>query len=135
VGRVAGFGVACAVTTNPDLKIDGIVLLTPWDTLPRTAQSHYWFLPALWLVRDRFDNIRNLEQFNGPVAVLMAGKDKVIPNRLTQSLYKSIPSPKNMWTFEGAGHNSWPVDPDLPWWSEVMDFITGKPSITEAESK
>jgi pimeloyl-ACP methyl ester carboxylesterase len=129
VGRVA-----CAVTTNPDLKIDGIVLLTPWDTLPRTAQSHYWFLPALWLVRDRFDNIRNLKQFNGPVAVLMADKDKVIPNRLTQSLYRNILSPKRMWTFEGAGHNSWPFDPDLPWWIEVMDFVTGKPSTTEAES-
>jgi alpha-beta hydrolase superfamily lysophospholipase len=133
-GESLGCGVASAVTMNPDLKIDGIVLLTPWDTLSRTAQSHYWFLPALWLVRDRFDNTRNLKQFNGPVAVLMADKDKVIPNRLTQSLYRNILSPKRLWTFEGAGHNSWPVDPDLPWWIEVMDFVTGRHVPSKAES-
>jgi len=133
-GESLGCGVAAAVAADKDLKIDGIVLLTPWDTLPRTAQSHYWFLPTLWLVRDRYDNIQNLQQFPGPVAVLMADKDDVIPNRLTRSLYENILSPKRIWTFEDAGHNSWPIEPDLTWWIEVMEFVTGKPSVPEAES-
>ena len=126
-GESLGCGVASAVATDPGLNIEGIVLLTPWNTLPATAQSHYWFLPALWLVRDRFDNIRNLQKYSGPVAVLMAEKDEVIPNRLTQSLYRSIQSTKRLWTFTDAGHNSWSASQDLAWWVEVMDFISGKP--------
>jgi len=125
-GESLGCGVATGVLADADIGIDGLVLLTPWSTLPSTAQSHYWFLPALWLVRDRYDNIRNLEKFPGPVAVVMANRDEVIPNRLTQSLYQSIHSPKALWTFPDAGHNSWPVAPDQAWWTEVMDFISAR---------
>lgn len=124
-GESLGCGVASALSADPGMKIDGMVLLTPWNTLPSTAQSHYWFLPARWLVRDRFDNIRNLQKYSGPVAVLMAGKDEIIPNRLTQSLYQKIQPPKRLWTFKEAGHNSWPVAPDQTWWTEVMDFVSG----------
>jgi pimeloyl-ACP methyl ester carboxylesterase len=98
--------------------------LTPWNTLSDTAQVHYWFLPARWLVRDRFDNVRNLKQFSGPVAVIMAEGDRVIPNRLTRTLYRSIASSKRLWTFESAGHNSWPANPELGWWREVMEFVS-----------
>jgi len=125
-GESLGGGIVSAITADQTLKIEGIVLLTPWNSLSATAQAHYWFLPARWLVRDRFDNIRNLKQFTGPVAVLMADQDTVIPNRLTLDLYKSITSPKRFWTFEGADHNNWSMDPGLNWWNEVMDFISGK---------
>lgn len=132
-GESLGCGVASAMAADPKLRIDGVILLTPWDNLPRTAQAHYWFLPARWLVRDRFDNIRNLQQFRGPVAVLMAEQDRVIPNRLTQRLYLRIASAKRLWIFPRAGHNSWPTSPALVWWSEVMDFVAegsgGPPSV------
>lgn len=135
-GESLGCGVVSALATDPALKVDGIVLLTPWNTLPATAQSHYWFLPALWLVRDRFDNTRNLQKYSGPVAVVMADRDEIIPNRLTQSLYRNIPSAKRLWTLPDAGHNSWPVAPALPWWTEVMEFVSGNPSFpTAVESR
>ena len=123
-GESLGCGVASAMAADPSLKVEGLILLTPWDSLPRTAQAHYWFLPARWLVRDRYDNIRNLQRFHGPVAVIMAEQDRVIPNRLTQTLYRQIASTKQLWTFPGAGHNSWPIAAALVWWSEVMDFVT-----------
>ncbi len=125
-GESLGCGVACAVAAEQGLAVDGIVLLTPWSTLPDMAQARYWFLPARWMVRDRFDNIRNLQAYGGPVAILMAGRDAVIPNRLTQSLYRSLATGKRIWTFEGAGHNSWPADPDLAWWTEVLDFVSSR---------
>ena len=128
-GESLGCGVVSALAADPGLQVAGIVLLTPGDTLPATAQSHYWFLPALWLVRDRFDNIRNLQKYYRPVAVVMADRDEVIPTRLTQSLYRNIHSSKRLWTLPDAGHNSWPAAPDLPWWTEVMEFVSGKPSL------
>lgn len=124
-GESLGCGVASAVAAALGPAVGGIILLTPWDSLPRTAQAHYWFLPARWLVRDQYDNIHNLRQFSGPVAVLMSDRDEVIPNRLTQALIEKITSPKRLWVFRDAGHNSWPTAPELAWWAEVMDFVTG----------
>lgn len=132
-GESLGCGVACAVAADPDLKIDGIALMTPFDSLPATAQAHFWFLPARWLVRDQYDNIRNLKSYSGPVAILMAGKDEVVPNRLTRSLYENIRSEKRMWTLEGAGHNVWIADLDPGWWAEVMDFISRDRSISDSQ--
>jgi hypothetical protein len=111
------------VAADLNAVVAGVILVTPWDSLPRTAQAHYWFLPARWLVRDKYDNVRNLQRFSGPVAVLMASQDEVIPNRLTQTLLQKITTTKRSWVFQGAGHNSWPIAPELAWWAEVMDFV------------
>ncbi len=125
-GESLGCGVASAVVAEPSAVVDGVILLTPWDSLPRAAQAHYWFLPARWLTRDKYDNVHNLQHFSGPVAVLVADQDEVIPNRLTQTLFQKIPTIKRRWVFQGAGHNNWPTAPELAWWAEVMDFVTGR---------
>ncbi|NNE44423.1 MAG: alpha/beta fold hydrolase, partial [Gemmatimonadetes bacterium] len=80
LGESMGCGVASAVAANPDNRIEGVVLITPWASLPDLAQSLYWYLPAKWLTRDRYDNVRNLQMYGGPVAVAICSEDEVIPN-------------------------------------------------------
>jgi alpha-beta hydrolase superfamily lysophospholipase len=123
-GESLGCGVASAVAADPELEVRGAVMLTPWDRLPDLAQSIYWYLPARWLARDKYDNVRNLRDFPGPVAVLMAGQDEIIPARHTMRLYESLPGEKRLWAFQDAGHNSWPAAPDAGWWAEVMDWVS-----------
>jgi pimeloyl-ACP methyl ester carboxylesterase len=125
---VASAVAAAAVAADPELDVRGAVMLTPWDSLPRLAQRLYWYLPARWLVRDRYDNVRNLAGFGGPVAVLMAARDEVIPNEHTVRLYDSLPGEKRLWVFDHAGHNSWPASPDAGWWAEVMEYVGQPPS-------
>jgi len=128
-GESLGCGVASAVAaaaaTDPELDVRGAVMLTPWDDLPSLAQRHYWYLPARWLARDKYDNLKNLRAFPGPVAVLMADRDEVIPNAHTMRLYDSLPNEKRLWVFESAGHNSWPIWPNAVWWAEVIDWLGG----------
>ena len=132
-GESLGCGVASAVAAAPGLEVQGAVMLTPWDSLPDLAQRLYAYLPARWLVRDKYDNVANLAGFGGPVAVLMAGRDEVIPNRHTQRLYDSLPGRKRLWVFENAGHNTWPASPDAGWWGEVMEYITDSSSLRSSE--
>lgn len=107
-------------------------MLTPWDSLPDLAQRLYWYLPTRWLVRDRYDNVQNLRAYEAQaapgsrprVAVLMATEDEIIPNAHTMRLYDSLQGEKRLWRFEGASHNSWPLSPDAPWWTEVMEWIS-----------
>jgi pimeloyl-ACP methyl ester carboxylesterase len=122
-GESLGCGVASAVAAHHELEVRGAVMLTPWARLPELAQSLYWYLPARWLVRDRYDNVGNLRDFSGPVAVLMAGRDEVIPNAHTMRLYDSLPGKKRLWVFEDAGHNTWPTTSDADWWAQVAAFL------------
>lgn len=122
-GESLGCGVVTAVAAETDVPIQGVILLTPWESLPKLAQSVYWFFPARWLVRDQFDNGANLAGYSGPVAVLLAGRDEVIPVGHGQRLFDSVASPKKLWIFEEAGHNSWPIGPEEGWWQEVMAYV------------
>jgi alpha-beta hydrolase superfamily lysophospholipase len=127
-GESLGCGVASAVAAaaaaGPELDVRGAVMLTPWDDLPSLAQRHYWYLPARWLARDKYDNVKNLRVFPGPVALLMAERDEVIPNAHTKRLYDSLPDPKRLWVFQDVGHNTWPTSPNEAWWAEVMNWLT-----------
>ncbi len=122
-GESLGCGVAAALAADASLPLRAVVLLTPWDNLPRMAQSAYWFLPARWIVRDKYDNTANLRKFKGPVAVLVAERDEIVPNAHSMLLYQSLAEPKKLWTFASAGHNSWPVSANEAWWREVMTFV------------
>lgn len=124
-GESLGCGVVAGALRATDIAIPGVVLFTPWDSLPALAQTHYPILPARWLLRDRYDNVDNLRGYEGRVAVVLAGRDEVIPAPHGQRLYGSIAAKKKLWLFDGAGHNAMPVAPDLPWWSEVVAFLGG----------
>lgn len=122
-GESLGCGVATAVAADPSIPVEGLVLLTPFANLPDLAQSVYWYFPAKWLVRERYDSIANLRGFDKPVAILVAGKDEIIPTEQAQELYDSLASRKRLWVFPDSGHNTWPTSPQETWWSEVVDFI------------
>lgn len=124
IGESMGCAVVAGVAARGDAPVSGLLLITPWDSLPSLAQSLFWYLPARWLVRDRFDSVRNLAGYSGPVAVAMAERDEVIPVKHTQNLYTSLSASKRLWVFPGAGHNSWPIAATEPWWTEAMEFLT-----------
>jgi pimeloyl-ACP methyl ester carboxylesterase len=124
LGESMGCALATAVAADPDNGVEGVVLITPWANLPDLAQSTYWLLPAKWLTRDKYDNIRNLHDYGGPVAVAVCERDEVIPSRHARRLHESIRSSKRLWVFEAAGHNSWPTSPKERWWDEVLQFVT-----------
>ncbi len=128
LGESLGSGVASAVAGSGKVPVAGVVLVTPWDTLPDLAQSVFWYLPARWLTRDRYDNVRNLKRYDGPVAVAIAERDEVIPPRHGHRLYGLLSNRKTLRVLPGAGHNSWPAVADSAWWRDVFGFLTeGEP--------
>ena len=116
LGESLGCGVVCGAVAKSNVPVDGVALITPWDSIVNVARDKYWFLPVKWMLKDRYDNVTNLANYKGPVAVVMAGQDGIIPNRLTQRLYDALTQPKRLWTFPEAGHNSWPSGPHETWW-------------------
>lgn len=122
-GESLGAGVAASVCHDPTLPVHGLVLLTPWDNLANVGLSLYPFIPVRLLMIDKYDSIANLQHFAHPICVVRSSDDEVIPPPLTLNLYAHLPDPKKMIVHSGAGHNSWPNSPGLPWWDDALDFI------------
>ena len=122
-GESLGAGVAAAAVAQSTVPVAGMAMITPWATLPEIAQDVFWYLPARWLVRDRYDNIANLNRWGGPVAVVIAARDEIIPARHGQHLFDALITPKRRWVFELGSHNNWPIEADAPWWDEVLLFL------------
>jgi pimeloyl-ACP methyl ester carboxylesterase len=124
LGESLGCGVAAAVAKVTPVKIDGIVLITPWDTLASIAREKFPFLPVRLFLTDSYDTIGNLTPFKGRIAVIGAERDEVIPLAHAKNLYDSLPSAaRRMWTMQGAGHNDWPMHVNSTWWKEIMDYV------------
>ena len=125
LGESLGCGVAASVARDAPVQIEGIVLITPWETLLSVAKEKFPWLPVRLFLRDKYDTIGNLKAFKGRIAIVGADRDEVIPIRHALALYESLPGSRKMWTIKGAGHNDWPelVGPTL--WKEMADFIAG----------
>lgn len=124
VGESIGSGVACRMAgDHPDL-VAGVLLVTPFTSLTDVACHHYPLLPVRLLLRDRYDNVKALRAWRGPLAVLLAGRDEVVTTELGRRLYDSYAGPKQLWVQKERGHNDLDYSPFLPVWTELTGFLS-----------
>jgi len=102
IGFSLGSGVAAALAAERPL--DGLILVTPFDSLGRVAAGHYRWLPVQLLFRHRMDAAGALAGQAVPVAILAGGRDTLIPPERTDSLRHSISTLAYDRTID-AGHN------------------------------
>jgi len=126
LGESLGCGVAAAVAKDSLVTIEGIILITPWDTLLSIAREKMSWIPVRLFLRDTYDTIGNLKNYQGRLAIIGAEQDEVIPIQHARALFSSRSGAQGlnkMYTIKGAGHNDWPGMVDLAWWKELADFI------------
>jgi hypothetical protein len=123
VGESIGTGVVTHLADQYSERIDGLLLITPFTSLVDVGMKHYPIFPIGLLLRERFDNVKSLEGYSGPVAFLIAEADDIVTASLGLKLYESYSGPKKIWIQEGRGHNNLNYDPRAPWWHEVVDFL------------
>lgn len=104
VGRSLGSGVAAYVASQR--PAERLVLITPFDSLADVGQAHYPWLPVRWLARDRYDSVAHLARYAGPVLVVRAGRDEVIPSANTDRLIASLPKAPKVVSLSEADHNN-----------------------------
>nr|CCP38685.1 Abhydrolase domain-containing protein 13 [Xanthomonas translucens pv. translucens DSM 18974] len=109
LGRSLGSGVASQLAARRPLA--RLVLVTPFDSLVAAAQAHYPWAPVRWLLRDRYDSASALRTYRGPLLVLRAGRDQVVPAASTQRLLDALPQAPTLVALPHAGHNDISADP------------------------
>jgi len=121
VSESIGAGVACELAQRHPAEIAGLALFAPYQNLAAVAQRQMWFLPAYWLLRDRFNPAECLQNYRGPVEFIVAGADEIIAPRFGQGLFAGYGGPKNLQLIPGARHNE--IAEQSPvWWREVFAF-------------
>lgn len=127
IGESLGAALAAAVAGDPALAVSGVMLFTPWFDLAGVARVHYPWLPVGLLLRDRFDNATALRNYRGPVMVVTAGSDEIIPAAEGQRLYQMLSSQsKRLHEIPGARHNDWVERITADDWREWLRFVSGK---------
>ncbi|GAB3094584.1 alpha/beta hydrolase [Lysobacter terrae] len=104
IGYSLGSGVAAHVAARR--RVRRLALITPYDTLTDIGQFHYRWLPVRLLARERYDSVSNLARHRGPILVVRAGRDAVIPAANTQRLIDSLPRPPHVLELPAAEHGN-----------------------------
>lgn len=103
VGFSVGSGVASALAAQRPL--DGLILVTPFDSLARVAGGHYRWVPVRLLFRHALEPARDLAGTRTPVAILAGGRDTLIVPERTEALRRAVPNLVFDRTIPSVGHN------------------------------
>jgi fermentation-respiration switch protein FrsA (DUF1100 family) len=117
-GESLGSGVATqlAVETGPA----GVILEAPYLSVAEAAQFHYPYLPARWLVKDRFDNLVRIGAIRSPILILHGDLDQTVPVSHGRALLAAAGPEARGHFFPQAGHANLF---DFGAQKEVQDFI------------
>jgi pimeloyl-ACP methyl ester carboxylesterase len=121
VSESLGTGVAAHLARKHGDEVAGLLLLTPYDSLLSVARGRMPLLPTSLILRDRFDPVRWLKDYRGPVAIVLAEADRVIPTEHGRRLYDGFAGPKRLQVIPSAGHNE-VSDQSAEWWQGVFAF-------------
>ncbi|HEX4341803.1 MAG TPA: alpha/beta hydrolase [Verrucomicrobiae bacterium] len=107
-------------------QVAGVVLFAPYNRLTDVGQYHMPFLPVKLILVDRYPSEDFLRTYHGPVGMLVAGADNVVPKKFGQRLYDGYQAPKQIWEFPADNH--WSVTERPPeFWKEVIAFWQANP--------
>jgi pimeloyl-ACP methyl ester carboxylesterase len=103
VGFSIGTGIAAQLAGQR--RLDGLILVTPFDSLKAVAQSLYPWLPIGPFFDHEIDAAAALDQSKAPVAIIAAQRDEIVPAERTAALRKRVPNLVFDRTIRRAGHN------------------------------
>jgi pimeloyl-ACP methyl ester carboxylesterase len=127
VGFSIGSGVAAYLARQR--RLAGLILVTPFDSLEALAREHFSWAPVRLLLRHRMPTIDFVREISTPTAMIVAGRDTIIPMSRSGPLRKVIPNLVFNRTIEGAGHNDVYGHPDFgPAMREALASAMGTPS-------
>lgn len=103
----AGFSIGSGVAIHlaRERMLDGLLLVTPFDSLAELASHHFPWVPAAKLLKNPMRNAELLRGLDIPTAVIAAERDEIIPRERTSMVVGAAKRRVYMRTIKDAGHN------------------------------
>lgn len=103
IGFSIGSGVAASLAAQR--PVAGLIMVTPFDTLDALARDHFPWLPVGLLLRHHIPTVDFVRMNEAPTALIMAGRDTIVPARRSEPLRSAAPHLVFDLTVADAGHN------------------------------
>ena len=104
MGRSLGGGIAVAVAAEQGAR--ALVLDSTFSRMVDVAATHYPWLPVRLLMRNRYDSVARIQQYEGPIFQSHGTADTIVPLEIARELFAAIPSVlKEFREYPGRDHN------------------------------
>lgn len=90
IGRSLGTGVATYLASKR--VVDGLVLLTPYDSILSMAKLKYPFFPIDLLLKNKFESVNYVPLVKAKIAVVEVENDATIPRYHFEKLLEAMPT-------------------------------------------
>jgi fermentation-respiration switch protein FrsA (DUF1100 family) len=91
-GESLGTGVATHLAQNKNFA--GIILETPFTSMIDAAKKFYPYIPVNLLLKDKFENKKNIKNINSPILVMHGEADQIVPFSMGKKVYEIANEPK-----------------------------------------
>ena len=115
-------GAAVAIDLARVSACAGVVIETPFLSVPAVARVHYPFVPS-FLVRNRFDNFSKIDQVVAPKLFVVAENDEVAPPSHGRGLFERARGARELFVVPGAHHNDTYVVGGEAYWKAWETFL------------
>jgi hypothetical protein len=120
-GRSLGGPIAAAATRT--VRPDGLILESSFADKAAVIRSN----PVLRMLNVfgayRFETVKLLKDFSGPVLVLHGNRDSIVPFARGRELHDLLNTPKRFVEIAGADHNDLIDASRTDYWTPVLDFV------------
>lgn len=120
MGRSLGSGVAVYLAAQR--PVQGVILVSPYDSVESVAKGIYPFLPISLMLKHRFDSIARAPGVKVPLLCMVASNDRVIPRPHSERLYAAWGGPKQWREIRRSDHDSLAGEPD--YWRAIAGFLS-----------
>ncbi len=107
IGRSMGSGPACQVALQYK-NLAALVLVSPYTSLKAAARSLFGSV-ASFLVRERFDNLKAMEQIRCPTLIVHGQKDSLIPQSHAKELHLKCKGVSRLIISPDMTHNDYSI--------------------------
>jgi uncharacterized protein len=112
-------GAAVAARLAVESPPAALVLRSPFPSLQAVAAVHYPYLPAQFLLRDRYDTLQSVNLIKSPLLVVAGSADSIVPIHLSRAVYEAASTDAHWALIENADHN----DPALSFGQPLFDAV------------
>ena len=107
--------------------VDGLILVTPFDSIEALAGDLYPWLPVRLLLRHRMDIAGALGRASARAAIIAAERDEIVPPRRTEALRRASADLVLDRVIPGVGHNDIHASRDyVAAMREALSLIEGR---------
>ncbi len=114
VGRSLGTNTAIHLSHMQKDRVDGLVLIAPYDSITHVAELHYPQFPVRYLIKDAFDSLPLVKDLAVDTLIFQASDDTVVPAVCTDTLVQSFTQVKpQVELLQNTNHNNIVMNPEF----------------------